>query len=295
MRQLLLAASLVLGTVGCVGGISGGDDVVPPGDDGTTGDTARVLFERDVYPIISANCGAGCHLVGSTPASTPFVATTKAESYLTATGYDSVVGNFTEAGAPIWTKIVPGPHNSRTYNADQQLKISAWLAKEVQERSGTNPTDPPPTESPGQATARLISEWSGCLNVQDFIDTRFGESWANQGSDAGNCENCHSTGAYGMFANDDNAMMYEVLSTRREYMLFFFKADVTITPAAMATNEQHFITLGLAQPPHQEHPEFNPNQANNGLGISPVANLTELYNRTMAHKAAGTCGPPRIQ
>lgn len=300
MRQLLLAAGLVFATVGCVGGISGDD--IPPGDDGGDdggGDSAKVLFERDVYPIVSVQCGAGCHLAvpaGSPlPASTPFVGMQKAGSYEVVTGYDSVVGNYTQEGAPIWTKIMnPLVHNGRTYNTQQQALIAAWLAKEVADRQ-IGPPPPPGNETPGQATARLIAEWRGCMLQQDFVDLRFGESWANQGSDAGNCENCHSTGAYGMIATDDNVTMYEILRDNREYMLFFFAADVRdLANATMVTNEAHFISLGLAQPPHQEHPEFDPNQANNGLGVSPVANLQLLYERTMAHKTAvpSECGPP---
>lgn len=293
MRHLLIAASLVFGTVGCVGGITGGDDVQPPGDDTPPTGQAKTMFERDVYPIISANCGAGCHLVGSA-ASTPFVATSVTDAYNTIIGYNSVVGNFTQAGAAIWTKIVPGPHNARTYSTDQQAKISAWLAQEVADRQTT--TTPPPTnETPGQVSERLVTQWMSCLRETDFVELRFGEAWSNQGSGEGNCEVCHSTGYKGMWANDDNVQTYNVLSTYREYMLFFFTPDVTnLANARMIPNENHFIELGLALPPHQEHPQFNPEQANNGLGTAPLEVLRELTTRTSAYvTAAGTanCAP----
>jgi len=301
MRQLLLAASLVFATVGCVGGIDGmGDDGMADdgGDDGG-GDSAKVLFERDVYPIVSVQCGAGCHLAvpsGSPlPASTPFVGMQKSGSYEIAVGYDSVVGNFTQEGAPIWTKIMnPLVHNARTYTLEQQTKIAAWLAKEVADHV-VGPPPPPGTETAGQATARLIAEWRGCLNVQDFIDLRFGEVWANKGSNRGNCEVCHSTGAYGMYANDDNTDMYTVLSGSRENMLFFFAADVSnVATASMVTNGEHFITLGQRIPPHQEHPAFDPTQATGGGLGAPLDALQQLYDLTMARKLAvpTTCGPP---
>jgi hypothetical protein len=300
MRQLLLAATFVFASVGCVGGITGddvqGDDGNPPGDDGG-GDSAKVLFERDVYPIVSVQCGAGCHLAvpaGSPlPASTPFVAMQQSGSYENIVGFDSVVGNFTQEGAPIWTKIMTTPlHNARSYTTDQQTKIAGWLAKEVADRQIGGPP-PVGTETAGQATARLIAEWRGCLLVTDFTDLRFGETWANKGSTQGNCEVCHSTGAYGMYANDDNTATYDVLSGSRENMLFFFAADVSDPMnRRMVTNGQHFITLGQRLPPHQEHPAFDPNQATGGGLGSPLQALQDLYDRTMQHKTDGTCAPP---
>src|SRR5262245_1021908 len=106
MRQLLLA-SLFAMAAGCVGGISGGDDGMMNDDDGNppTG-TAKQLFEQTVYPIISQNCGAGCHLADGSATSTSFVGTSVANSYDTIIGYNSVVGNFTLEGAPIWGKIM---------------------------------------------------------------------------------------------------------------------------------------------------------------------------------------------
>jgi hypothetical protein len=291
MRQLLLAALLTMGTVGCVGGISGGDDTDPgddSGDDGSSGTAARTLYERDVYPIMTTNCGAGCHM-GAGSTSTPFVGATQAVAYDTVVGYNSVVGNFTTAGAPIWTKIMnPVVHNARTYTADQQAKISAWLAQEVVERSGgvdpTNPTDP--TENPGQASERLITQWMSCLKESDFVELQFGEAWANQGSNQGACEVCHSTGYKGMYANDDNVMTYQVLTTYREYMLFFFQPNVLVqdlSTAKMEPNLEHFIDLGLRLPPHQEHPSFDPETANNGIGLAPNEVVRQITTRTQGY------------
>jgi hypothetical protein len=298
MRQLLLAATFLLGTVGCVGGIGGvGDD---GGDDGGGDDAppaglAKQMYEEDVYPIMTAQCGAGCHLVGSAT-STPFISTTVDQAYLTVTGYNSVVGNYTQAAAGIWTKVVPGPHNARTYTADQQAAITAWLAQEVTERqNGNSPPTTPGGESPGQVSERLVTQWMSCLRETDFLELRFGEAWSNQGSGEGNCEVCHETGYKGMIANDDNATMYQVLSTQREYMLFFFLPNVIdLSMARMEASENHFIQLGLRQPPHQEHPQFDANQANNGLGTAPLEVLRQLTLRTQGYvAAAGTanCAP----
>lgn len=294
--RYLLAAVLFAG--GCVGDLTpvaddDGDDDVTPDAGGNTGGVARQMFESDVFPILAAKCGAGCHLTTSA-SSTPFVATAVATAYVTATGFDSVVGNYTTTGAAIYTKVVPGPHNAKTYTADEQMKITAWLAQEVTERTGPGPgPGPGPSEeTPAQATARIISEWSGCLKLEDFTALNFGPSWANKGSNQGNCEQCHTSGAYGFKANDDNAGMYETLSTNKYYMMAYFAPDISdpnLANAKMVPNYTNFQRVGLRQVPHQEHPSFNTN-----LNDAAFQTLQQLYDRTMGYKTAGTCGPPRI-
>lgn len=294
--RYLLAAVLFAG--GCVGDLTpvaddGDDDVSGPDAGGNTGGQARLMFERDVFPIISAKCGAGCHLTTSA-SSTPFVATAVATAYVTTTGFDSVVGNYTTAGAAIYGRIVPGPHNARTYTADEQMKITAWLAQEVTERNGggPGPGPGPSEETPAQASARIVSEWSGCLKLEDFTALNFGPAFANKGSGDGNCEQCHTGGYSGFKANDDNAGMYETLSTNKYYMMAYFAADISdpnLANAKMVPNYMNFQRVGLRQVPHQEHPSFNTN-----LNDAAFQTLQQLYDRTMGYKTAGTCGPPRI-
>jgi hypothetical protein len=294
--RYLLAAVLFAG--GCVGDLTpvaddGDDDVTPDAGGNNTGGQARQMFESNVFPILSAKCGAGCHLTTSA-SSTPFVAGAVATAYITATGFDAVVGNYTTTGAGIWTKVVPGPHNARTYTTDEQMKIQAWLAQEVTERNGTGPgPGPGPSEeTPAQATARLISEWSGCLKLEDFTALNFGPSWANKGSNQGNCEQCHSTGAYGFKAADDNTGMYETLSTNKYYMMAYFSPDISdpnLANAKMIPNFTNFQRVGLRQIPHQEHPAFNTDLNDGAFQV-----LQQLYDRTMGYKMAGTCGPPVI-
>lgn len=293
--RYLLAAVLLAG--GCVGDLTpmaddDGDDGSSPDGGGNTGGLARQMFETDVFPIMSAKCGAGCHLTTSS-SSTPFVATTVGQAWITAVGFDSVVGNFTTTGAPIYTKVVPGPHQGRTYTPDEQAKITAWLAQEVADRStGPGPTDGGGggTETPAQATARIISEWSGCLKQTDFEELGFGVAWANKGSNQGNCEQCHTSGAYGFKANDDNAGMYTTLSTNKYYMMAYFSPDISdLANAKMVPNYPNFTRVGLRQVPHQEHPAFNTDLNDGAYQV-----LQQLYDRTMGYKTAGTCGPPII-
>lgn len=283
IRYLLALALLA---TGCVGTLEpAADDVV--GDDDVPSGAARQKYEADVYPILSAKC-AGCH-TSTAQNATPFVGTTKANSYVATVGFSSVVGNFTEAGAPLYTRVVPGPHNGATYTADDKTKILAWMALEVTERSGgTTPTDP--EETPAQITARLISEWSGCLKDTDFTALNFGITWANKGSNQGNCEQCHTSFAYGFGANDDNLAMYEAISTSKYYMLAYFQADLTdLANPKMIPNFKNFERVGLRQVPHQEHPSFNTDRQDTAF-----TTLQTLYDTTMGYKTAGTCGTPRI-
>ena len=143
--------------------------------DGGGGGAARQAYLSNVYPIMQAKC-AGCHSTTAANA-TPFVGASAANAYEAIVGFTSVVGNFTETGAAMYTKVIAaGGHQGKTYSADEQTKIKAWLAAEVTERNGgPGPGPGPGPETPAQATARLISEWSGCLKLEDFTG-KTGES-----------------------------------------------------------------------------------------------------------------------
>ncbi|HUQ08544.1 MAG TPA: hypothetical protein VM261_38900 [Kofleriaceae bacterium] len=113
------------GDDGAGGGVDGGGG-------GGGGGMARQLYERDVFPIMTVKCGAGCHQ-GIGPASTPFVGADVATAYTTLMSHTGVVGNYTTA-APIYALVVPGPHNGRTYTAAEQTKLQTWLAAEAASR-----------------------------------------------------------------------------------------------------------------------------------------------------------------
>lgn len=296
MRSFLLATLVAL--TGCVGGIGGtGDDVQPPGDDNPPppGATARQLYEQNVFPFMSTMCGAGCHLNNGTATSTPWVGTSVDTAYAQVADFNSVVGNFTPEGAPIYFKVKNEAHQGRSYTADQEGKILQWLAKEVEERQTTPPPPGGGDETPGQATARLISEWSGCLQQTDFESLRVGEVFGNQTTGNGDaCKNCHRMGVNGFIANPDNAYTYTVLSSQKYFMLTYFRANVTdLANAKMEPNMDIFYNVGHNEAPYTNHPSFNLDENRNGIG-APNAVLQQLYDTTMGYLAAGTCGPPVI-
>jgi hypothetical protein len=303
--RYLLVALLFAG--GCVGGITdgGGDDSTT--DDGINppppppGSNARTLFEQNVFPVITAKCKA-CHgQVGFL--STPFVADSVATAYDTIIGYDSVVGSTITENAPVLTKVTVGPHQGGgvAYTGGEESAIVAWLAAEV---AGQNPGDPPPpgTETPGASTTRLVNEWAGCVTLEDITAINFGPRMANKGSNQGNCEQCHSNGAYGFFVNDDNQTVYDVITTNKYYLLAYYAADVispVVADRKMIPNFSNFDRVCNRRPPHIEHPACQgpdlgpPLTAGNDDGLLAIQ---ELYDLTMARKLMGTpapCGPPK--
>lgn len=318
MRAVLLAAMASIGLVGCVGGIDqgtmpGGTNPPPgsvgsgtnPPPSGSSGQ-ARQMFEQNVYPIISKDssaatsgcAGAGCH---STQGATPvmFVAPDLADAYATITSYQSVVGNFTTATAGIITQVANG-HQSRSYTDTEKKAITDWLAQEVTERSGTGSTGSgsgSATETPGQATARVLNQWSACMTEANWttanMTTAWGQMQANNGS---KCEDCHATGGQGMIATeiqDSGASgpgMWTVVSTNEYYMVQFFTVDLSQGTAAakVIVNTVSFNGVASGTPPHTEHPTFN---ATNNQGMTA---LQKFYTLTQTAVTAGNCGPTKL-
>jgi hypothetical protein len=301
MRIQLLTALATIGLVGCVGGIeSGGGEPRPEdGDDGNdNGDNptgtdltaAKQLFDTNVYSIVNAKCtGGACHSETAAGATlTRFVATDAARGWQVATNYQALVGNYVPASAPILTYLANG-HKSQTFTADEKTKIEGWLNKELELRAGQTTPTPPGQETLAQASQRVLAEFNGCMTQDDMQQTNFASAWANLGSGEGACQQCHTTGGEGFWANANTAQTYTVLSTRQYYFLQYLTVDLTQGAAAakVKVNDTSFLGVYNGQDPHREHPRFNmPN--NNGMTA-----LKALEARVAAKKAAGTCGAPK--
>src|SRR5678815_5749069 len=102
------------------------DDRPPPPTE-----AARVLFERDVYPILMAKC-VSCHATTS-PSALGFVDLDPTGDYDTIVNTAAVVGDFSAAAAPIIT-AVEQKHAPVAYTADEHARIVNWLTTEVEER-----------------------------------------------------------------------------------------------------------------------------------------------------------------
>ncbi|MBV8759526.1 MAG: hypothetical protein JO257_19720 [Deltaproteobacteria bacterium] len=318
MRAVLLAAIASMGLVGCVGQLDDmGTNGNPSGPVGggtnpnpTPNSQAKAMFDQNVYPIISSKTAAsgcamsGCHMVGNTPGSTQFVAATASDGYGTITSYQALVGNFTPASAGILTQVAAG-HNGRMYTADEQQKITAWLNQEVLERgqgTGGGGGSGTTTESPGQATARLMNEWSACMNITDFNSANMATAWGNMQTNNGSrCESCHATGGYGMIVtqvaesapNGGPPGLFTTLATNKYYMIQYFSVDLTQPGTGgkmgkIIVNTTSFNGVANAQPPHTEHPTFN---ATNNQGMTA---LNQFYTLVSAKVAAGNCGTTKL-
>jgi hypothetical protein len=317
MRSVLLATVIAsMGLVGCVGQLDDMGGTTQPGPVGggtnpnpTPNSMAKKMFDDNVYPIISSKTAAsgcamaGCHMVGNTPGSTQFLAATAADGYATATSYQALVGNFAPAAAGILTQVAAG-HNGRTYTAAEQQAITDWLSQEVTERGagGNTGSGGGTVETPGAATARLMNEWSACMNITDFNSANMATAWGQmQANNGSRCESCHATGGYGMIvtqvAESDPAGgppgLFTTLATNKYYMIQYFQVDLSQTGADGKTgkiivNTTSFDGVSKAQPPHTEHPTFN---ATNNQGMTA---LNQWYTLTAAKVAAGGCGPTKL-
>ena len=305
MRKILLTFA-VMGMVGCVGTFEPGpgdsdpdpdpvpdpDDTDPPpgGDPPGTTTNAKPLFDENVYPVIAAKC-ISCHnSAGPSGNVTGFVNANPAEGYNTVIGYTAVVGNFTAATAAILTKVSAG-HQGVVYTADESAGITAWLDKEVELRNGDLPPPEEGDESPSEATLRVLREWSGCMNIDNFNLANMAEAWGDMNTENNQqCENCHVSGAEGFIASQQADPFFNVIATNRYYMLQYFTVDLTqgTALARMMINTSSFFNVSRGEDPPRQHPRFD---AEDNQGMQA---LQQFYDLTMARKQAGTCDPARL-
>jgi hypothetical protein len=269
--SLAMSCLLLPLVAGCLPPIEGG---ATQGDDDTTtddppGTKARVLFDRDVYPVIDKKCGnAGCHAETETR-NGPFVDDVATEGYDRAVGQPKLVGGFTTQ-APILTKIGNG-HNNVTYSTGELGKIQKWLVKEVEER-GT--------------TVDLIAEWSGCLDLSSFVATGMAPAFGDGYTDGGYCKTCHALGEYDHIASDQPAPFFNTLSTKRTYIGQYFTLDASKTKVVV--NEDNLRTVAYGLPPHSTHPRFDYEND------PEMVVLRDFYDLTATRLAQKLCTSPRF-
>lgn len=302
MRTTLLAAIATVGLVGCVGGIESGGGAPPPkpeeGDDGNdNGDNpagadlteAKAIFDTKVWPVIQKCSGGACHAETATGATlTRFVASDPTRGWQVATNYTALVGNFAPSAAPILTYVRPG-HQGVTWDMAEEASITEWLTKEVELRNGQTTPPPPTEETLSQATARVMQEFNGCMELADFQAVNFGQAYANTGTDEGQCKQCHISGGEGFMANPNAQNMYDVHTTRQYFFLQYFTVDLIegAANAKIIVNETSFRGVSNGQAPHLEHPRFN------ALNNNGMTQLKAFYTRIMDKKMAGGCAPPK--
>ena len=288
MRTLLLAAIASAGLVGCVGALDSGSGTdpttptgPPPGPDpsptGQPSDTARELFNANVYPILAAQC-SGCHnatapVAGAPGFLDPTTPTQDAyKAWQTITAVPAAVGSFTTS-ANVLALPLSG-HNGTSYTMAEQTSVTDWLAAEAAWRAGGG----------GTTTVDLLQQWSGCMTLTNFNTAKMADSWADQvETSEGYCNVCHVNGYMGMIATQQATDMFTALSTNRNYLITYFAVDTTVTPNAVVMNTLGFKAMSDGQVPFSSHPEFN---ATTNAGLTA---LQTFYTSTQASLTAGTC------
>jgi hypothetical protein len=310
MRAVLFAIASV-GLVGCIGsldsGIGGpGGDVgsgvgTNPNPVGSAG-MAEQMFETGVYPIIHSGASSvsdcsQCHDAKQPSGNTVgFVSETVADSYATLTSFQQVVGNFTPAEAGILTQVSIG-HSARMYTPAQITTITNWLNEEVSERAGTQAST---TETPEEATARVLNQFSSCMTLTDFNAANMATAWGQmKDNDNSRCASCHVNGYMGFLATPlatsttGSLGLFTEMATNETYMIPYFTVDLSggLPAAKVIINTTSFMGVSQAQPPHVDHDTFN---ATDNAGMTA---LTTFYNSVMmkvtAAGAAG-CGPTQL-
>lgn len=129
---------------------------------------------------------------------------------------------------------------------------------------------------------QLVSEWSGCMTLDEFNIakmTDWGHFPASTGQD---CASCHYNGFEGFIADTDALNFFNGITTVKQFMLHYFSADV-------ANHKMVINTTGFTAVAHgfNNHPQFDPV---NNLGMTA---LNTFYNETILHVQNHTCGQPR--
>lgn len=317
MRALLLAAlaSASMVATGCVGSLdtmpsptpgnptgSGSDmggsaSPTPPPPPGSTpggqpSDTARLAFNTNVYPIISAKCTTGaCHMVGNLGANAPgFVDPTtpnqdpnKAWMTVTSTG---VTGNF-DTNALILKEGNNAGHFAN-YTTQEVQTITDWLNLESQWRNAQTGS------GSGAAPADLMKQFSGCLTKTDFDTYNVATNWANNvNTTEGTCKKCHVNGTANMMATQQDQYMFNSITMYREYMMTFFRIDTTQNMVVVNTNAFQSAYYGGLDGQHPRNwtggDPGAPNTNNQG-----VQALQQWYTAAAQKLAAHQCGTPTL-
>jgi hypothetical protein len=274
---------LVAGCVGDIGGENGGggdDDDGGGGGGGGDKRAAKEVYKSDVHPVLAKCSGNGCHDIGATATTAvgKFYNTDPEMSYVAIVAAPTIVENFVST-AKVLTHITLG-HKGLTYSADDQTKITNWLAKETTERSGGGGSNQPPPVDPKV----LLKEWSGCMSLDNFTAATMTQAWSGlAASNLQKCINCHNGPVAGFLIYTQAPLYFAALSENTAYLLKYF--TVNNAEGKVVVNTASFKSAAMIQ----GHPYF---EAENNLGMTA---LKKFYESTMLRKTAGTCDPPRLK
>jgi cytochrome c553 len=296
MRKLLTVA--MLGLVGCVGDlgpVNEPSDTDPPIPPPSGEKTARAAFDADVYGTIDAKCG-GCHennaTKGGAPVTSGFVGRPASGAYDIIVTFPNVHGNFAST-AKILTYVTQQGHQGISYSTDEATKIQNWLALELAERANDPGTGTGP-EGPGQATARLLGEFSACMTQTDFDAANMPEACGRmQATNNQECDNCHNNGGDGHVASRLSNQFFTIMSQHSTYLQKYFMVAGAENPstAKIDRNVPMFEAVLGRTGMYFEHPAVD-NPANNECTQAMQQFLGLVQAKITAGAAA--CGPSKL-
>ena len=211
-------ASVVLSLAACVGNYSPqSPDPGPPGPGPgpMTPGSAAALFVP-VQGELKSNC-ASCHQTGGAG---PSFLGDGPQYYYNKLVTDARYVNNTPSSSLLLTK---GAHEGPALSAAMALDVTAWLNREVVERTNL----PPPPPLVVQPSSRL-AQFGACMTYADYQSTGM-NTLQDQDTvgQAGQCWSCHSTGLYVYLSTDANANFARL--QKSPWILKFADASVDAT------------------------------------------------------------------
>ncbi|HEX3478567.1 MAG TPA: hypothetical protein VHT91_26275 [Kofleriaceae bacterium] len=298
MRNQLLVTVAMTMLGACVGGI----DPMPPGggDDDTSGQTARQMFDSTVAPLLTTNCSS-CHVGPETSPTNMFLGPDGVSSYYTTLTSDRAVnGGFNAVAAEI---LLKGPHEGPAWSSTQIATITAWLNQELKERGGV-PVDPGPGANPNTTPRGAEMAFVGCMNAAAAMTayTATGTQAyqvALLNTQQGRCYSCHSPGGAGgqWLGISNNKTAQDLMYGKWQQEVFFtgvfqaqIQGDNTYKIAAADTKicnkgKEKQNSLGT-------HPTFDCTQ-NNSTALNNLKAFATLVQGLVDSKDP-TCGPAQF-
>lgn len=189
---------------------TGGSGGLP--DDGYY--TAKELFDRDAYPILSTRC-TPCHSLGYNEAPI-WMGVDASNSYARIEAYPKTFIAYPENS---WFRL-KGEHTGPALEAYEDLLISDWLTVEVKERSlvgeeyygpegegGAGGAGGSPGTGPVTLTEAL-DQFGKCMTMEDWQATGM-VNLPDQPTEFGACKSCHFAGMGGNFLSGDDVVTFE--------------------------------------------------------------------------------------
>ena len=244
----------------------------PTGDGVPDADLPSAAFD-EVHPILLAKCG-DCHGAAAMNI-TKFVGRDLAATYAAVTGTTALVGNFTASTAPLLTRLAP-MHQGLAYTAAESAAITTWLDDEVATRFPAT-VNPANTETPSEATLRLMTAYKDCMNIPDAQTLGGWLTAPDPVKPSQACDNCHATAGYGFLASRDATFHGDNLRRYQQLIAQYYIVDLGggVANARVIVNSANFERVASRQGPHADHPPFDVSATSEGMQAIAAAYVAD--------------------